>query len=288
MNVQCVDSDYTNQSYENKNCYLCFSLAKSEDCAYATNVNEVKQVFDSFWVTKSELTYESIDSEQCYGSSYLLNCDSCLNSSFLFDCKNCQNCIGAIGLRNKRYVFWGEELSKEEFEKRKNNFDLGSFEKQKEAQKKFIQLILKLPRRAQRVKKCVNCTGDFLTNSKNAKNGFGCFELEDCRYVSRVYTCKDIYDSHGLGESELGCETIGNQTIHDVKFSNIVSDSRYVMYGDLCFNCENCFGCVGLHNKQYCILNKQYSKEEYSALVPRIIEHMNTMPYTDKKGRVYK
>jgi hypothetical protein len=39
---------------------------------------------------------------------------------------------------------------------------------------------------------------------------------------------------------------------------------------------------------QYCILNKQYSKEEYEKLVPKIIEHMNAMPYVDKLGRVYK
>ena len=34
------------------------------------------------------------------------------------------------------------------------------------------------------------------------------------------------------------------------------------------------FGCLGLRNKQYCILNKQYTKEEYEALVPKITEHM--------------
>ncbi len=288
MNVQCVKSEYTNQSYENKNCYLCFSLAKSEDSAYATAVNEVKYVFDSFFVTKSELVHESIDSERCYSSSYIINSDNCINSAFLFDCKNCQNCIGAIGLRNKKYIFWGEELSKEEYEKRKKEFDLGGFKKYKEAKEKFAQLILKFPRRAQRFKKCVDCTGDFISNSKNVKRGFGCYELEACRDVVRVYVCKDIYDSYGLGESQLACETIGNQTIHNVKFANIVSDSHNVAYGDLCFNCEHCFGCVGLRKKQYCILNKQYTKEEYEELVPKIIDHMNKMPYTDKQGRIYK
>lgn len=33
---------------------------------------------------------------------------------------------------------------------------------------------------------------------------------------------------------------------------------------------------MGLRNKQYCILNKQYSKEEYETLVPQIIEKMIT------------
>ncbi len=30
-----------------------------------------------------------------------------------------------------------------------------------------------------------------------------------------------------------------------------------------CYNCENCFGCVGLQKKKYCILNVQYSEDEY-------------------------
>lgn len=42
-----------------------------------------------------------------------------------------------------------------------------------------------------------------------------------------------------------------------------------------CFNCKDCFGCVGLRQKQYCILNKQYSsKEEYEKKVAQIIEKM--------------
>ncbi len=42
-----------------------------------------------------------------------------------------------------------------------------------------------------------------------------------------------------------------------------------------CFNnCKNLFGCVGLKNKEYCIFNKQYTKEEYNEIVPKIIKKM--------------
>jgi hypothetical protein len=44
-----------------------------------------------------------------------------------------------------------------------------------------------------------------------------------------------------------------------------------------CFNCDNSsnlFGSSGLRNKEYYIFNKQYTKEEYEVLVPKIIEHM--------------
>jgi hypothetical protein len=48
------------------------------------------------------------------------------------------------------------------------------------------------------------------------------------------------------------------------------------------------FGCVGLRNKQYCILNKQFTKEKYEELVSKIIVHMNEMPFVDAKGRTYR
>ena len=42
----------------------------------------------------------------------------------------------------------------------------------------------------------------------------------------------------------------------------------------MCAASSNLFGCVGLKSKEYCILNKQYTKEAWEALVPQIIEHM--------------
>ncbi len=49
-----------------------------------------------------------------------------------------------------------------------------------------------------------------------------------------------------------------------------------MLYCMFCPGSSDCFGCVGLKRKRYCILNKQYSKEEYEELVPKIIAHMRT------------
>lgn len=47
-----------------------------------------------------------------------------------------------------------------------------------------------------------------------------------------------------------------------------------IYYSHDCHHSDSLFACVGLKHKQYCILNKQYSKEEYESLVGKIIEHM--------------
>lgn len=51
-------------------------------------------------------------------------------------------------------------------------------------------------------------------------------------------------------------------------------NSHDVYYSFLCMYSSNLFWCIWLQNKQYCIFNKQYTKEEYEALVPKIIQHM--------------
>src|SRR5436190_2140193 len=53
------------------------------------------------------------------------------------------------------------------------------------------------------------------------------------------------------------------------------SDRCYqIGYSMMVFNCHDCFGCYGLKKSEYCILNKQYTEEEYKRLLPKLVEHM--------------
>jgi hypothetical protein len=79
------------------------------------------------------------------------------------------------------------------------------------------------------------------------------------------------------------------ESASNVKFSQHCSTNiENIEYCKLQLGGSNCFGCVSTRKKQYCILNKQYTKEEYFKLRKKIIEHMNEMPYVDKKGNIYK
>jgi hypothetical protein len=44
----------------------------------------------------------------------------------------------------------------------------------------------------------------------------------------------------------------------------------------MCHHCQDCFSCIGLKNKQYCIFNKQYTKAEYEKTVAHLIKKMQT------------
>jgi len=116
---------------------------------------------------------------------------------------------------------------------------------------------------------------------------------ENLRYCQdmQVPGSKDSMDVSFWGErTELCYETSGSGTnAYNLKFSwdcwPSVKDCEYSMH---LRSCSDCFGCVGLKKKQYCILNRQYTKEEYFEMVDKIKKHMDDMPYIDKKERVYK
>ncbi|MEA3399064.1 MAG: hypothetical protein U9R00_00960 [Patescibacteria group bacterium] len=78
-----------------------------------------------------------------------------------------------------------------------------------------------------------------------------------------IYECELSYDSLHVGPK-------GYKNI----FSHLCWYCRDVVYADECHNSSNLFGCCGLKKKEYCIFNKQYSKEEYLELKKKIIEHM--------------
>ena len=60
----------------------------------------------------------------------------------------------------------------------------------------------------------------------------------------------------------------------DIIGSYAVENSNDILYGFYNRNCKNCIACDGLKNGQYCILNKQYSKEEYERLREKIIKEL--------------
>ncbi len=130
--------------------------------------------------------------------------------------------------------------------------------------------------------------GDHIVQSKNAIHCFDIKECKDVKYCKQMIGARDVEDINYCEFPELCYEYIGFWKVNQTKFSNTCGESNNLTYSDFCSNSSNLFACIGLRNKQYCILNYQYTKEEYEELVPKIIKHMNDMPYIDAKGRVYK
>jgi hypothetical protein len=82
----------------------------------------------------------------------------------------------------------------------------------------------------------------------------------DCNYsVAKASLCYESVNSPGY--QSIGC-------------ISCLGENVSLLHCSECPSSKNCLGCVGLKTKQYCILNKQYSKEEYEELAPKVIDHM--------------
>ena len=136
-----------------------------------------------------------------------------------------------------------------------------------------------------------NATGEHIERSKNVKYSYGIHEAENIAYSQDLGPpVSDSYDytSWGHGASRIYESIVTGEECDSIKFSwDCWPSSQNVEYSISCRSSSNLFGCVGLQKKQYCIFNKQYSKEEYVALREKIVAHMSAHPYTDARGRVY-
>lgn len=270
---RCVNSDYTNQSQDLKNCYMCFAGDASEDCLYGNWYFSCRECIDSNLLRSCELVYETINSANCSRSAYLENCTDCFDSYFLKNCKGCNSCFGSMNLRNKSYFWFNEELSKEEYQKRLSDVQRTRRSIQ-EIIEKFSAFANTLPIKYYDGEKNVNATGNDLHNNKNIFAGFNVFDSEDSSFLQDAGGAKNCHDCTEIAYNELDYEMEGigysARSIGCSRSWNIF-DCRYA---ENCFSCDSVFGCVALNKQKYCILNKQYSKEEYETLTAQIIAHM--------------
>ncbi len=270
------NSEYTNHAGYLKNCYMLFDSDFSWDCYYGLGVNKSKNCMDNMQVKESELCYECVDCVKCYGLKYSQDCDNCNSSAFLKNCIGCKNCFMCSNLKNKEYFIFNKKYDKETYEKL-----MQSLSKHSELQKYFKDweaFKLKFPQKFMHGVQNENVTGDYVVYSKNSEQCFDSMEMRDCKYFYRCFgEAHDCMDCDECGEKiSMFYDTIlcGYNSQYERFCYQCFHESHNIDHCHDCMFCTDCFGCVSLQRKKYCILNKQYSKEEYEQLVPRIIEHM--------------
>lgn len=265
-----INSDYCNFTSHQKNCYLMFGSWFNEDCGYGQTVLESKNCWDCIFVKSSEGCVGSLDLTKCYQTHFSQNCVACSDSAFLYDCKNCQNCIFSYNLRNKTYYAYNKPVSKEEFAKIKAEAftpeKIAAF--RQEVREKAIHKYMTGEQNH-------NVSGDFIYHSKNVHKSFYINEGEDLKYAVRGgKSQKDSMDIFGVHAGELAYSSMNADFSSRIKCvisgeNNI--DAEYLVD---CYSTEHSFGSISLRKKKYCILNKQYSEEEYTALREKIIANM--------------
>jgi len=239
----------------------CFNSAFSFDCEDSTDILNSVGCFNSAYLSRV------FNSNNCIFSLESRGCDQ---SAFLFDCRNCRDCFAATNKQNKRYIFFNEQLTKEEYQKRIAQIDLASFSQFETQKNKFWELLKTAvwpenfntagtDSSGEYLENCVRCHHEY--NSAKSTDGFFSaisFEFNNSAFSLRISWGSDTFYS---------CDTNAS---NNIKFCFRVWHSRNMEYCMDCMNCENCFGCFGLQRKKFHIFNIPYSEEAYWLKVDEI------------------
>ncbi len=287
------NSEYSNALAWSKDCYLIFWADFCESVYYSSILNGLKFSSDCIRGWESELCYGSIGFINNYRTFFSDECDNCVDVWFSRNCYGCTNCVGCVNLRNVTNYILNVKYSKEEYEKKFKELGFDSWKKLNDFKDKAHDFWLTKPYREYHGHSLnLNVTGEYVFRSKNSKEGYIVNSAENCKYCQflTVVSTKDCMDYSGWGNNaELIYEsTVVGENSSSVCFSaECWPDSLNLQYCYYNIVGKNNFGCVNLKRKQYCILNKQYSKEEYEKLRDKIIEDMKINPYIDKLGRKF-
>ncbi len=267
--------DYVNGAAHCKDCYLAFNMDYAEEILYSENVIRSRSCVDSLCLTECELCYECVDCSNCY---HLIHGDrsvGCSESAFLQECRQCRNCIGCANLSNKQYYLFNEPATRDEYDAMWSS--LSSRAALERLRIRAAAHLQQYPRRSYFGHTNEDVTGDCIHHAKNCLNCFEAFEIENCRHCYYLFNATNCVDVNIFGDHSewlYNCQATGINCSHMLFCNFSWSSCSWDLYCSLIQHSSHCFGCASLRNSEYCILNKQYSKEEYERLAARIVRHM--------------
>lgn len=274
--VNCENSEYVNMGANSRNCYLVFGCIANEDCLYGHIVWSCVSCLDTLYAYRSQWCSHSTDIVDCYEVHFSTEVTNCRDSYFLHDCIGCSDCFACYNLRKKQYCFFNEQCTKEEYYERlkkimpldneRVRYSINWLDSEVKKRAKFPPFFGVSNEEA---------SGNHIYQCRDLIN---CFDIKTSERSQHCYTTQDVEYSADISFTGGGarfsynCLTMFNA--ERALASHWISDSSDIAYSEFCVNSSNLLGCNGLKRAQFCILNKQYSEEEYKALYEQIKKEM--------------
>lgn len=261
--------------YWGKNCYLSFGVGQQVENLLYTMMSHsnLRNVLNSFVIVGScENIYSSRSVTSSYKIFYSSNIHNSHNIWFSSNLVWCFECIQCDWLTNQSYCIKNQQLSKDEYEKEKQDIlsQIWLFDQweQEVMSKKNLNKLSE------------NVFWSWIVASRDIEDGYFVQKVNWWRNIFLWWwedASHHFYDSFDVGnqvdEHLYGCHYVWETSSH-VYFVTWWANLTHCYYGYHLEACSYCFGCIWLKNKSFCILNNQYTKEEWFEKVDEIFEQM--------------
>ncbi len=271
------NSKYANYTWNSKNIYMSYlTYTNSQNILYSYYSTSSSDCIDCHNIKNCEKCYECINTIYSFNCYYSYNL---VNSSFIYfsiNLESCQNCIFSSNLVNKKYYIYNKKYPKQEYEKIlksfKNNLKSNIWlRKLKQEYKKLEKKTVYKNLQKVNTQKSV---WNFISNTKNTILAFYSNKVEDAVNVW-WWTIKDSVNFIWWAniESSYNSCLVGFDS-QRVIWSFNVFYSSFVNHSIWIYNSSNILFSVWLRNKEYAILNRKYSKEDYKKYFKEIIDFL--------------
>ena len=286
MPLFCLSNEYrTNENAEYvqgtnnvKNSYLVFNAMATNNCEYSDSIYHAEDCFDDYFCRESQDCYDCISMLRCQSCISLEESEDCARVDFSYNCKGCQDCLLSYGLTNQQYMIANVQYTKTTYEEAKKKYIKNNDSYDYIALSRiFANMKSMNPIEKTIIYNSENVSGNHISNCFNVQGSYDTSDSKNCKYIATFSKAEDCYDCFSwwyMAENCYECVAVGNSVSGLMGCYAVWWGSARVYYSYSCLDCQDCFGCVGLRDKKYCILNKQYTKEEYEVLARKIIEDM--------------
>jgi len=265
--------DYADMICGIKNVYLSSNVTfGSENVCYSFSIkNNSRNIFNSVSVWNyCDNIYMSAwvtNSYNIFYSDYINNCSDTWFSSNMVWCRECLFCND---LDNMSYCIYNKQYSPNEF----------AVEKQKilSQKKNFMEYYQKLNKVWKNINSS-NCKWWVIIQSENIQEWYFVNQIKNGKNLIMVWwkdACEEMYNCFQCASKK---ENYNYGAMASWWWDHLVTNYSvewsYMYYNCLMEWCSYCLGCVWLKNKQFCILNKEYTKEDRFELANQIFEKMD-------------
>lgn len=267
--------ELSNMIWDSKNLTYCFDCAKCNDSVFTYDSFICSYCLDCDYPVESELCYESVDPFKAYNCSYLEYSANIRDSDYCYWCYNCNDLFGCVNLKGKSFCIFNRQFSEAEYREKVKEYKKWPPEK---VLAEVDKLKLNFP--LTQTIGAHNENSDYGNYVHYSKNSYMCFDAahnENCGYLYDSFGSKTSYDmTYGGNKADFSYEIVDCPDIFNCNYSVFCRNCQDSSYLFNCFGVKDSLGCVWLRQKQYCILNRQFSKEEYERLSNMILSELKS------------